>query len=137
MSLSIGIVGLPNVGKTTLFTALTGKLAEAASYAFSTIEPNVGVVPVPDPRLDRLPELVHPGRTTPAAIAFAGIAGRARGAEATVRARSSGLSGGIRQPWRGVSALSHVARQIERKPIRGRRFGTSIQPAKESRARGK
>ena len=80
MSLSIGIVGLPNVGKTTLFTALTGKPAEAAAYAFSTIEPNVGVVPVPDPRLDRLAELVHPGRIVPATIEFVDIAGLARGA---------------------------------------------------------
>jgi GTP-binding protein YchF len=80
MSLSIGIVGLPNVGKTTLFTALTGKPAEAASYAFSTIEPNVGIVPVPDPRLDRLAELVHPGRIMPATIEFVDIAGLARGA---------------------------------------------------------
>jgi GTP-binding protein YchF len=82
MSLSIGIVGLPNVGKTTLFTALTGKPAEAASYAFSTIEPNVGIVPVPDPRLDRLAELVHPGRIMPATIEFVDIAGLARGANA-------------------------------------------------------
>jgi GTP-binding protein YchF len=78
--LSIGIVGLPNVGKTTLFTALTGKPAEAANYAFSTIEPNMGVVAVPDSRLDRLAELVHPGRIMPATIEFVDIAGLARGA---------------------------------------------------------
>ncbi len=80
MSLSIGIVGLPNVGKTTLFTALTGKHAEAANYAFSTIEPNVGVVPVPDPRLTRLAELVNPKQVVPATIEFVDIAGLARGA---------------------------------------------------------
>ena len=80
MSLSIGIVGLPNVGKTTLFTALTGKPAEAANYAFSTIEPNVGIVPVPDARLDRLAELVHPAKVVPATIEFVDIAGLVKGA---------------------------------------------------------
>jgi ribosome-binding ATPase len=80
VSLSIGIVGLPNVGKTTLFTALTGKPAEAASYAFSTIEPNVGIVPVHDARLDRLAELVHPQKIVPATMEFVDIAGLAKGA---------------------------------------------------------
>ncbi|MFA5843689.1 MAG: redox-regulated ATPase YchF [Coriobacteriia bacterium] len=80
MSLSIGIVGLPNVGKSTLFTALTRKSVGASNYPFCTIEPNVGVVPVPDPRLDRLAELVHPERVVPAVVEFVDIAGLVRGA---------------------------------------------------------
>jgi len=80
LSLSIGIVGLPNVGKSTLFTALTRKSVGASNYPFCTIEPNVGVVPVPDPRLDRLAELVHPERVVPAVVEFVDIAGLVRGA---------------------------------------------------------
>lgn len=80
MSLSIGIVGLPNVGKSTLFTALTRKQVDASNYPFATIEPNVGVVPVPDARLDRLAELVHPLKTVPAAVEFVDIAGLVKGA---------------------------------------------------------
>ncbi len=80
MALSIGIVGLPNVGKSTLFTALTRKQVDAANYPFATIEPNVGVVPVPDERLDRLTELVTPERTVPAAVEFVDIAGLVKGA---------------------------------------------------------
>ncbi|MDZ4180870.1 MAG: GTPase, partial [Coriobacteriia bacterium] len=70
MSLSIGIVGLPNVGKSTLFTALTRKTGVAANYPFATIEPNVGIVSVPDPRLDRLAEIVQPQRVMPATVEF-------------------------------------------------------------------
>jgi GTP-binding protein YchF len=80
LALSIGIVGLPNVGKSTLFTALTRKQVDAANYPFATIEPNVGVVPVPDERLDRLTELVTPERTVPAAVEFVDIAGLVKGA---------------------------------------------------------
>ena len=65
MSLSIGIVGMPNVGKSTLFTALTNKGGLAANYPFATIEPNVGVVPVPDARLDALAAIDHPARIVP------------------------------------------------------------------------
>ena len=68
MSLSIGIVGLPNVGKSTLFTALTNKGGLAANYPFATIEPNVGIVPVPDPRLDELAKIDHPAKIVPANI---------------------------------------------------------------------
>ena len=105
MALSIGIVGLPNVGKTTLFTALTGKPAEAASYAFSTIEPNVGVVPVADPRLDRLAELVNPGRVVPATIEFVDIAGLARGA-----ASGEGLGNRFLAVIRETDAIVEVVR---------------------------
>lgn len=80
MALSIGIVGLPNVGKSTLFTALTRKQVDAANYPFATIEPNVGVVPVPDARIDRLAALVSPERVMPATVEFVDIAGLVRGA---------------------------------------------------------
>ena len=79
MSLSIGIVGLPNVGKSTLFTALTNKGGLAANYPFATIEPNVGVVPVPDARLDALANIDHPTRIVPATIEFVDIAGLVAG----------------------------------------------------------
>ena len=80
MSLSIGIVGLPNVGKSTLFTALTNKGGLAANYPFATIEPNVGMVPVPDKRLDALAKIDHPAQIVPAMIEFVDIAGLVAGA---------------------------------------------------------
>jgi GTP-binding protein YchF len=80
MALSIGIVGLPNVGKSTLFTALTRKGGLAANYPFATIEPNVGVVAVPDARLQKLADIVHPGRIVPATVEFVDIAGLVKGA---------------------------------------------------------
>lgn len=80
--LSIGIVGLPNVGKSTLFTALTSQGGLATDYPFASAEPNVGVVPVPDQRLQALAQIVHPGRIVPAAVEFVDIAGLARGANA-------------------------------------------------------
>ena len=80
MALSIGIVGLPNVGKSTLFTALTRQSGLAANYPFATIEPNVGVVEVPDGRLQKLADIVHPGRIVPATVEFVDIAGLVKGA---------------------------------------------------------
>jgi GTP-binding protein YchF len=80
VALSIGIVGLPNVGKSTLFTALTRKQVDASNYPFATIEPNVGVVAVPDLRLDRLAEIAHPERIMPATVEFVDIAGLVKGA---------------------------------------------------------
>ena len=79
MSLKAGIVGLPNVGKSTLFNAITKQNILAANYPFATIEPNVGVVIVPDKRLDRLTEIYNPAKTTPTAYEFTDIAGLVKG----------------------------------------------------------
>jgi len=80
VSLSLGITGLPNVGKSTLFNALTKNKVLAANYPFATIEPNVGIVPLPDPRLDQLAELYHSVKVVPATVTFVDIAGLVRGA---------------------------------------------------------
>jgi ribosome-binding ATPase YchF (GTP1/OBG family) len=80
MGIQCGIVGLPNVGKSTLFNALTKAGIAAANFPFCTIEPNVGVVPVPDPRLDALAEIVKPQKTIPTAVEFVDIAGLVAGA---------------------------------------------------------
>ena len=78
--MKLGIVGLPNVGKSTLFNAITNAGAQSANYPFCTIEPNIGVVAVPDQRLDKLAEMYHPEKYTPATIEFVDIAGLVRGA---------------------------------------------------------
>ena len=80
MALSLAIVGLPNVGKSTLFVALTRKAADVANYPFATIEPNVGLVTVPDPRLDALSDIVIPNRVVPAVVEFVDVAGLVKGA---------------------------------------------------------
>jgi GTP-binding protein YchF len=105
VSLSIGIVGLPNSGKSTLFTALTRKGVDASNYPFSTIEPNVGIVPVPDPRLDRLAELVHPEKVVPAAVEFVDIAGLGRGAN-----EGGGLGNQFLAHIRETDAIAEVVR---------------------------
>ena len=105
MSLSIGIVGLPNVGKSTLFIALTRKQVDAANYPFATIEPNVGVVPVPDPRLDRLADIVHPARIVPATVEFVDIAGLVRGAS-----EGEGLGNQFLANIRDTDAIAEVVR---------------------------
>ena len=105
MALSIGIVGLPNVGKSTLFNALSMKQAEAANYPFCTIDPNIGVVPVPDPRFDALVALEHPEKVVPATIDFVDIAGLVRGAS-----KGEGRGNAFLAHVRDASAIAHVVR---------------------------
>jgi len=105
VALSIGIVGLPNVGKSTLFTALTKKTVVAANYPFATIEPNVGVVPVPDARLDRLAEIVVPQRVLPATVEFVDIAGLVKGAN-----EGEGLGNQFLANIRETDAICEVVR---------------------------
>jgi GTP-binding protein YchF len=108
MGLSVGIVGLPNVGKSTLFNALSSAKAEAANYPFCTIEPNVGVAIVPDPRLQALDSVVHAERIVPATIEFVDIAGLVRGAH-----KGEGLGNQFLSHIREVDAVVQVARCFE------------------------
>lgn len=105
MSLSIGIVGLPNVGKSTLFTALTNKGGLAANYPFATIEPNVGVVPVPDGRLDKLAKIDNPARIVPATVEFVDIAGLVAGAS-----KGEGLGNQFLANIRECDAICEIVR---------------------------
>ena len=105
VSLAIGIVGLPNVGKSTLFNALTAAGAVAANYPFATIDPNVGVVPIPDHRLEVLAGMFGSAKITPATVTFVDIAGLVRGAS-----KGEGLGNRFLANIRDVDAVCHVVR---------------------------
>ena len=105
MALQCGIVGLPNVGKSTLFNCLSNAKAQAANFPFCTIEPNVGVITVPDERLTRLAEIVHPGRIVPTTVEIVDIAGLVKGAS-----KGEGLGNQFLGNIRETDAIIHVLR---------------------------
>ncbi len=112
MGIKCGIVGLPNVGKSTLFNALTRAQIAAENYPFCTIDPNVGIVPVPDPRLDQLAAIVQPERVVPAMIEFVDIAGLVEGAS-----EGKGKGNAFLSHIREVDAIAHVVRCFENDDI--------------------
>ena len=108
MGLSGGIIGLPNAGKSTLFNALTNAGVQVADFPFCTVSPNVGMIPVPDPRLDKLAALIHPQRVTPATIEIVDVAGLIKGAH-----KGEGLGNEFLSRIRGVDVLIEVVRCFE------------------------
>jgi GTP-binding protein YchF len=124
MGLNCGIVGLPNVGKSTIFSALTSAPAEAANYPFCTIDPNVGIVSVPDKRLDRIVELIPPKKIVPAIVEFVDIAGLVKGAS-----QGEGLGNRFLSHIREVGVLVHVVRCFENDDIT--HVSSQIDPASD------
>lgn len=122
--MKLGIVGLPNVGKSTLFNAITNAGAQSANYPFCTIEPNVGMVSVPDERLDKLAEMYEPDKFTPATIEFVDIAGLVKGAS-----KGEGLGNKFLSHIREVDAIIHVVRCFENDDIT--HVDGSIDPARD------
>lgn len=122
--MKLGIVGLPNVGKSTLFNAITNAGAQSANYPFCTIEPNIGVVAVPDKRLDKLAEMYNPDKFTPATIEFVDIAGLVKGAS-----KGEGLGNKFLSNIREVDAIVHVTRCFENDDIV--HVDGSIDPARD------
>lgn len=112
MGLNCGIVGLPNVGKSTIFSAVTSAPAESANYPFCTIDPNVGIVPVPDERLDKIVKLIPPERVIPATVEFVDIAGLVKGAS-----KGEGLGNRFLASIREVGVIAHVVRCFENPDI--------------------
>ncbi|MFW5887739.1 MAG: redox-regulated ATPase YchF [Bacteriovoracia bacterium] len=112
MGLNCGIVGLPNVGKSTIFQSLTAAPAEAANYPFCTIEPNIGIVNVPDKRLEKISEIIKPQKTIPAIVEFVDIAGLVAGAS-----KGEGLGNQFLGHIRQVGAIAHIVRCFENDDI--------------------